>query len=253
MNSEQSPGADGWGLPSTEDTGTSVGQDVLAVQFAELARSFQMQSDPAATLRDIVSSAIRLIPGVDEGSISVVLARKTLMSQAPSGELPRIVDALQEETGQGPCLDAVYEQETVRVSDMSTEQRWPKFSARAAEAGAAGMLSLQLYVEGDNLGAVNLYARRSGALNDESEHVGRLFAAHAGVAYAAAKKEADLDQALQTRELIGQANGILMERHRITAQQAFTLLVAASQRRQIKLRDLAEDLVLSGTLDEGQQ
>lgn len=211
-----------------------------------------MQSDPEATLRDVVRAAVQLIPGVDEGSISVVIARRTVMSQVPSAELPLVVDALQEETGQGPCLDAVYEQQTVRVSDMHTEQRWPLFAARAAAAGAGGMLSLQLYVEGENLGAMNLYSRRAGVLNDESEHVGRLFAAHAGVAYAAARKEADLDQALQTRELIGQAQGILIERHKMTGQQAFALLVAASQRRNVKVRDLAEELVRSGAL-EGQQ
>lgn len=248
---EVQPTTGGKGQPSVQDTGTSVGQDVLAVQFADLARSLQQQTDPEATLRDVVRAAVRLIPGVDEGSISVVLARRNVMSQAPSAELPRVVDALQESTGQGPCLDAVFEQQTVRVSTMRTEQRWPLFAARAAAAGAEGMLSLQLYVEGDNLGALNLYSRRAGALDDESEHVGRLFAAHAAVAYASARIEADLDQALLTREMIGQAQGILIERHKITGEQAFELLVAASQSRNVKLRELAEDLVHSGVLDEG--
>jgi transcriptional regulator with GAF, ATPase, and Fis domain len=240
------------GRPSTQDTGTSTGQDGLAAQFADLARSLQRQSDPEATLRDVVRAAVMLIPGVDEGSISVVMGRRHVMSQAPSAELPRLVDALQEQTGQGPCLDAVYEQETVRVSDMSTEQRWPQFAARAAAAGAGGMLSLQLFVEGDNLGALNLYSRRAGTVNDESEHVGRLFAAHAAVAFAAARREADLDRALATSRLIGQAQGIVMERHKITGEDAFALLVAASQRRNVKVRDLAEVLVRSGVLDEGQ-
>lgn len=244
-------GADGRGQPSAQDTGTSVGADALAVQFAELARSLQKQSDPESTLRDIVRAAVELIPGVDEGSISVVMGRRNVMSQVPSAELPRVVDALQEETGQGPCLDAAFEEETVRVSDMRTEQRWPQFAARAAAAGAGGMLSLQLYVEGDNLGALNLYSRRAGVLDDESEHVARLFAAHAGVAYAAARREADLENALKTREVIGQAQGILIERHRLTAEQAFSLLVAASQRRNVKLREIAEDLVHSGGLDAG--
>lgn len=209
-----------------------------------------MQSDPEATLQGVVRAAVALIPGVDEGSISVVMARRSVTSQAASAELPRVVDALQEETGQGPCLDAVYEQHTVRVRDMRTEQRWPLFAARAAAAGAGGMLSLQLYVEGDNLGALNLYSRRAGVFDDESEHVGRLFAAHAAVAYAAARKEADLDRALETSRLIGQAQGILIERHKLTGEQAFALLVAVSQRRNVKLRELAEELVRSGSLDE---
>ena len=247
------PAADGQGQPSGQDTGASAGRDVLAVQFADLARSLHRQVDPEATLLDVVRAAVQLIPGVDEGSISKVTARRHVVSVAPSSELPRVVDALQEETGQGPCLDAVYEQETVRVSDMHAEQRWPLFAARAAAAGAGGMLSLQLYVEDDNLGALNLYARRAGVLDDESEHVGRLFAAHAAVAYAAASTKAGLAQALVTREMIGQAQGILMERLRLTSEHAFALLVAASRNRNVKLRDLAEQLVRSGTLDEDQE
>lgn len=247
MRQEQSISGDRGG-PSSQDTGTSVGQDALAVQFAELARSLQRQADPEATLRDVVRAAVELIPGVEDGSISVVLGRRHVLSEAPSSELPRVVDALQEETGQGPCLDAVYEQHTVRVSDMHTERRWPLFAARAAAAGAGAMLSFQLYVEGDNLGALNLYARRAGALDDASEHVGRLFAAHAAVAYAAARTQAELDRALITRELIGQAQGILIERHKVTGEQAFLLLVAASQRSNVKLHELASQLVHSGVL-----
>jgi len=103
-----------------------------------------------------------------------------------------VVDALQEETGQGPCLDEAYEQETVRVSDMAAEQRWPLFVGRAADAGAGGMLSFQLYVEGDDLGALNLYSHRAGVFDDEAGHVEPLFAAHAAVAYAGARTRADL-------------------------------------------------------------
>lgn len=107
------------GQPSSQDTGTSVGQDALAVQFSDLARSLQQQADPEATLQDVVRAAVELIPGLDAGSISVVLGRRKVVSEAASGDLPRVVDALQEETGQGPCLDEAYEQETVRVSDMA--------------------------------------------------------------------------------------------------------------------------------------
>lgn len=193
---------------SSQDTGTSLGHDVLAVQFSELARSLQHQADPEATLREVVRAAVELIPGVDEGSISVVLGRRSVMSEAASAELPQVVDAIQEQTGQGPCLDAVYEHQTVRVADMATEQRWPLFASRAFQAGAGGMLSFQLYVQGDDLGVLNLYSRRAGAFTDESEHVGSMFAAHAAVAYAAARTKAGLGRAVATHQLAGQAQGI---------------------------------------------
>lgn len=162
--------------------------------------------------------------------------------------MPEQVDALQSETGQGPCLDAVFEQQTVRVPDMRTEQRWPEFARLAADLGAASMLSFQLYVEGDNLGALNLYARTPDAFTDESEQVGLLVASHAAVAFADARKLDHAKAAIDTRDLIGQAKGILMERHKITAQQAFRILSRASQANQRKLYDLAEELTQTGVL-----
>ncbi len=245
---DQGPEPAGRGRPSTHDTGTLAGQDELAVQLSELARTLQQQTDPHDALVGIVRAAVQLIPGCDEGSISVVLNRRHVTSEAASGELPRVVDALQNETGQGPCLDAVYHQETVRVSDMAGEQRWPLFARRALAAGAAGMLSFQLYVEGDNLGALNLYSQRPGAFDDESEHVGLLFAAHAAVAYAAVCTQAGLARSVETRQLIGQAQGILIERYKITPDEAFALLIRASQDSNRKLREIAERLVHSGVL-----
>ena len=245
---EQGKGPPGRGEPSAQDTGSAAGDDELAVQFSDLARSLQQSDDPHRTLEGIVGAAVQLIPGADEASISAVLERKRVSSQAPSGELARAVDALQDELGQGPCLDAVYEQETVRVPDMATETRWPQFTSRALQAGAAGMLSFQLYVQGDNLGALNLYSRTAGTFDDESEHIGLLFASHAAIAYAAVQKQAGLTRAVASRQLIGQAQGILMERHRITADAAFGLLVQVSQSRNTKLRDVAEALVNTGAL-----
>ena len=158
------------------------------------------------------------------------------------------VDALQGETQQGPCLDAAYDHLTVRVADMATETRWPEFARRASEAGAASMLSIQLYVEGDNLGALNLYSRTPGAFDDESEQVGLLFASHAAVAYAGVRKEAQLAKAVVSRDLIGQAKGILMERYNISGERAFLVLTRISQDTQRKLHDIAAELVRERTV-----
>ena len=193
-------------------------------------------------------AAVRLIPGVDEASISVVRNRQAVSSRLPTGDLPVRVDAMQEETGQGPCLDAMYDQLTVRVPDMAHEQRWPQFAARAARAGAASMLSIQLWVEGDNLGALNLYSRRVDAFDDESEQVGLLFASHAAVAFAGAHEMTNMRVALATRDLIGQAKGILMERYKVTGDQAFRMLVKVSNDHNLALRSVAENLTSTGVL-----
>ncbi len=202
------------------------------------------------TLEGIVEAAVDLIPGVDEGSISLVLGRRKVFSEAASGRLPRAVDALQEETGQGPCLDAAYENETVRVPDMAQEQRWPLFAERAAAAGAKGMLSFQLFVSGQDLGALNLYSYQADAFDDVSEHVGLLFVSHASIAYASISRQTQLAEAVESRLVIGQAQGMLMERYQLDPAQAFAVLVRASRSSNVRLREVAGQLVDTGLLPE---
>jgi len=224
------------------------GQDELAELLSAFARSAEQADDPQSTLDAITRAAVELVPGCDEASISVVLGHQKVTSQAATGKLPQAVDALQEDLQQGPCIDAAYENATVRVADMASETRWPLFTRGALDAGAAGMLSFQLYVKGDDLGALNMFSRRAGAFTDESEHVGLMFASHAAIAYAAARKEERMVRGLLTQQVIGQAQGILMERHKITEDRAFAVLVRASQHTNIKLWDLAARLASSGEL-----
>ena len=240
-------GRGGRGQYSTSDTGTAV-VDVIAETLAALARELEEHDDPDSMLAAVVAAAVAIIPGTDEGSISVVLGRRRIISVAPTSDFPRQVDALQEEVQQGPCLDAAYEHQTVRISDMTTEQRWPLFAARAAKLGAGSMLALQLYVEGDDLGALNLFARAPGAFTDDSEQIGLLVAAHAAIAYIGARKQTNAARALIYRDLIGQAKGMLMERYQITSDRAFLLLSRISQNSNRKLHEVAAELVETGTI-----
>ena len=222
--------------------------DGLAHLLAGFAREVQRQPDRAAVLQAVVVGALRTVPGAQEGSITLVLGRRKVLSQAASSALPQQVDAVQEEVGQGPCLETAFEQHTVLVPDLADDQRWPRFSARAAELGVRSMLSFQLYVEGDNLGALNLFSRDVDGFDEQSVVVGELFAAHAAVAYSAAQRESALERALVSRELVGQAQGILMERERLTADQAFAALQRSSQRRNLKLAEVARRFVETGDL-----
>jgi transcriptional regulator with GAF, ATPase, and Fis domain len=224
------------------------GQDELATVLSDFARSVQQEKDAQSTLVEVVRAAIELVPGCDEASISVVLGRRRMKSEAASGDLARDVDALQERFQEGPCLDAAYEKATVRLSDMATETRWPRFTRAALESGVAAMLSFQLFVAGDNLGALNLFSRKAHAFTDESEHVGLMLAAHAAVAYSAALQKDRMARGMLTQQAISQAQGILMERYKITSHQAFTVLVRSSQHTNVKLRDLATRLTQTGEL-----
>jgi hypothetical protein len=131
---------------------------------------------------------------------------------------------------------------------MGQEERWPDFAQAAYDAGARSMLSFQLFVKGDNLGALNLYGDDVNVFDAESEQVGLLVAAHAAVAFSDAQEIGQLTHALDTRDLIGQAKGILMERFKISSQQAFQILVRASSESNIKLRDVADHLARSGEI-----
>ena len=182
-----------WDIPT-------LSPELLAVSLADLARSLESEHSTELILERIVQSAIDLIPGVQDASISLVVNRKIVNAQASSSEMARQIDIVQTETGEGPCLDAIYEQTTVRVPDMEAEQRWPHFAQRAFELGAGSMLSFQLYVAGNTLGALNLFSSHPAAFSDESEHVGLLFAAHAAVAYAGLRIQQQLSNALAARD-----------------------------------------------------
>jgi transcriptional regulator with GAF, ATPase, and Fis domain len=234
--------------PASGDTGEIVEQDALAIQMGELARSLQQEATLRDTLTGIVAAAVDSVPGAQYAGISEVRGRREIDTSVWTDQLVRATDAVQYETGQGPCLNAIRTQRTVRVPDMANEDRWPEFTTRAVQLGVGSMLSFQLYVVGDNLGALNLYNRNADAFDDESEHVGLLFASHAAVAMAGAQRNEHLTRAVETRDLIGQAKGILMERHKLTAEQAFMLLVRASQLTHTKLRDIAEQLTMVGEL-----
>jgi GAF domain-containing protein len=216
-----------------------------ARDLSDLARRLDAEPDLAALLPQIVLAARDDIPGTGAAGITVHQSGH-FESIAATEPLVRAVDQLQYDSNEGPCLSALREEATIRVDDMTQEARWPAFSRRAAEYGVGSMLSFQLYVHRGELGALNLYAPEPKAFDQESENIGLLFAAHAAIALAGAQSEANLRAAISTRDLIGQAKGILMERFKISGAQAFQLLVHRSQESHHKLRDVAEQLTETG-------
>jgi GAF domain-containing protein len=217
--------------------------------MSRVARELQEEhGDVDATLQAIAIRAVEVVPNAEECGISYVIGRSKVEPRASTSDLPREVDSLHESLGQGPCLDAVWEQETVRVDDVGADDRWPEFARAAADQGVGSMLAFQLFVEGDRLGALNLYARTPGAFDDECQEIGQMFAAHAAVALAGAEHEEHLRAGMSNRDVIGQAKGILMERHRLTADQAFGVLTRVSQELNRKLVDIARELTDTGAV-----
>jgi GAF domain-containing protein len=221
----------------------------LGEVMGQVARSLQEEhGDVESTLQTLTATAVGIVPGAEECTVTYVTGRRRVEPRAATSDLPREVDEMQDRIQEGPCLHAVWDEQTVRVEDMRTETRWPRFAAEAVELGVLSSLSVQLFVEGDNLGALNLYARRPHAFSEESEDVGLVLAAHAAVAVAAAQNEEHLRRAVSSRDLIGQAKGILMERYKLTGDQAFQVLARASQQTNRRLVDVADELTQTGSV-----
>jgi GAF domain-containing protein len=219
----------------------------LARDLSRMAREMHSEPDRAALLRRVVDTTLSEIDGAEWAGISTI-DKQHVRTEAASDELVQRIDDLQYRLEEGPCLTSLRDAETVRSEDLAAEDRWPRFAAAAAEQGVRSMLSVQLFVEGETLGALNLYAGEPRRFDDHDESVAMLLAAHAAVAIRGQQIAAGLRTALVARDLIGQAKGILMERYKITDSQAFSMLVVVSQRANRKLRDVAQELATTGEL-----
>lgn len=226
--------------------------ELLAAEFVDIARRFEAAGSPEQTQARVTRVALDSVPGCAHASISLVRQHAPVTTVAPTDDVPRQVDAIQYATGQGPCLEAIRDEEIVLLDDLATDARWPVFAARAvAETGVRSMLAARLFVQDDTIGALNLFARAPGAFDDHDAAVVAILAGHAALAVTAAraKEHADqLDRALQSNRDIGVAMGVLMTRRGMTREQAFAVLREASQRLNVKLRDVASEVADTGSL-----
>jgi GAF domain-containing protein len=228
-----------------EVQGRSAAEAVRVV--AELASELGDTPSLEELLQRALELAVEIVPGCEQAGISL-LQNRVVETPASFGELAATCDKLQERLGEGPCVTALLESEVICIDDIDGDARWPKFAAAAAQQGVRSMLACRLATQRDKLGALNMYSTEPGAFTVESEQMAAGYAAHVSLALSALDRESNLRRALASREVIGQAMGILMERHRITASQAFDVMVHASQRSNVKLRVIAEELVRTGSL-----
>jgi transcriptional regulator with GAF, ATPase, and Fis domain len=231
---------------------TESGQRGLAEVFADIARQFEAEASPETTQNRVTQVALTMVDGCDHAGISVVRRRGGVQTVAATDDTAVVVDAIQYETGEGPCLTAIYEHATFLIDDLAEDRRWPAFSRRAVtETGVRSMLSFRLFLQGDTLGALNLYSRRPAAFDERDSAVGTVLAAHAAIAMSAAREHEraqNLEDALQSSREIGMAMGVLMALGRLTQEDAFAQLRSASQHLNRKLREVAADVVETGEL-----
>ncbi|MFC8922432.1 GAF and ANTAR domain-containing protein [Cellulosimicrobium sp. NPDC057127] len=210
---------------------------------ADAARALAEEPTLQQTLDRVVELAMTMVPGCEAAGISLV-SRGRIRSVSVSEPFVARGDALQYELGEGPCLDAIRLATVVESPDVAADVRWPRWAPTAVrELGVGSMLGVQLYTSADAHGALNLYARATGAFSEESVHLATTFAAVAAAAISAARTEEQLQSAVRTRTLIGQAQGMIMERYALSEARAFAVMSRVSQDSNVKLVDVAREIV----------
>ncbi len=209
-------------------------------------------SSVTETLSRVVELAVATIDGCDFAGL-FTKSRGVVTPVVVTDPGVLAVHAIEQNTGEGPCSDAIAHQQIVSVDDLDTDLRWPQFSPSAVGEGVRSVLSLPLTPANSHDGALILYARYRAAFGVVDRAKATILVSLASMAVSVAhshedeeRRLEDLHAALGTRETIGEALGILMERERITADQAFDVLRRASQHLNVKLRDVAQHLVDTG-------
>jgi len=216
----------------------------LAMRMAELARVTALRKVDDV-LADVTATAKELIPGVDVAGVLLIGKAGTFETLAPTSDLMFKLDELQMRYNEGPCVEAALDEIVVRTDDFMSETRWPRYSEEIRGLGIRSALSLKLYTSTRNAGALNIFAFQPSVFTSESEAIGTVLAAHAAAAILASRRGESLESALVTRDVIGQAKGIIMERFKIDAVAAFELLKKLSQTSNLRLADVAQQVVES--------
>jgi GAF domain-containing protein len=217
--------------------------------FAELGRIKFAEIDLEGVLRQVATLAKRTIAGVDEASVTLIRG-KNAHTAAFTGDLALAMDERQYEEGAGPCLDAAVIAATISVPDLVGEQRWQHYIPAALAAGVRSLLSVGLPVHENVTGALNLYATKPEAFDDEAIVLAQTFSGYAAVALANAHLydatttlAQHMQAAMENRAVIEQAKGIIMAERRCSPDEAFRILSKMSQETNRKLRELASELV----------
>jgi hypothetical protein len=229
--------------------------DQLVVSLRRSAQALAARRsirDMEETLRAIVASAVDTVPGIDAGSISQTMDGRVETRYHTSEAIGKL-DNAQSELHEGPCISAIEDPPdsgVVIANDFASDEdaaRWPRFAPRAVGAGYRALISTQLSTKGGPRAALNLYSTTPNAFDDRTRTTAALFGVQAAVLLYGSDTASHLQHAIDSRDLIGRAKGILIERFRIDDDAAFQMLVTSSQDTNMKLTAVAEWLVKEAT------
>ena len=216
----------------------------LASTLAGGAPAIDVPPTLEGALDAIAHAARDAVPGFDHVGISVLHTSGVVTTMAATGQLVQEMDTLQYHLAEGPCLSAIREKSLVLADDLAQQQqRWPRYVPRASRAGVRTQMGVPLVSGTETLGGLNFYSTSTSTLDAEASRSAELFAAHAALALAEARRAAEANEAVPTRQLVGQATGILMERFELTEERALYYLVRVAAAGHLELRDVARVVV----------
>jgi hypothetical protein len=216
---------------------------MLRHMMAELTEQFAHPLAIETTITHVTTAAVELIPDVAHADVLQIFGEDQFESIGATSQTATEVSDAQKRTGQGPCLEAASHDCIIRCADLHQESRWPAFCEAATASGIAGLMSFQLYTHDTRKAALNLYGGTPFGFGPDDEAIGAMLATQAANAFIAYDKELQFRSALVSRDIIGQAKGMLMQRFDIDAVLAFEVLTVLSQKNNTPIAEVATDMV----------
>jgi GAF domain-containing protein len=216
------------------------------LRIAELVQQLYSRPDMDSdtVLAEMAEHSVIEIPGAQYAGITVTRNAKHIDTPAATHKWPIVLDEIQQLHREGPCLSAAWEEKTIHIADLETDHRFPLYRRDALEkTPIRSVMSFQMFIAGETMGALNVFAEQPHAFGQISRDVGLIFAAHSSVAWNAARRDEQFKRALASRDTIGQAKGMIMERYGVDAVQAFEVLRKLSQDSNVPLVRVATELV----------
>jgi GAF domain-containing protein len=222
------------------------GAEGTHLRIAELVQELHSRpdTDSDTVLAELVEHAAIEIPGAQYAGVTVTRNARHIDTPAATHNWPILLDEIQQRHREGPCLTAAWEEKTVHVADLTTDSRFPLYRRDALEqTPICSIMAFQLFIADETMGALNVYAEQPHVFDQASKDIGRIFAAHSSVAWNSARRDEQFKRALASRDTIGQAKGMIMERYGVDAVQAFEVLRKLSQDSNVPLVQVASELV----------
>ncbi len=230
------------------------GVEATHLRIAEVVRALYARSDTDSdtVVAELAEHAAVEVPGAQYAGITLTRDAKDIETPAATHLYPVLLDKIQQRHRQGPCLTAAWDEKTIHVADLETDDRFPLYRQDAlAETPIRAIMAFQLFIAGQTMGALNVYSDEPNAFGPETRTIGLIFAAHSSVAWNSARRDEQFKRALASRDVIGQAKGMIMERYGVDAVQAFDLLRKLSQDSNVPLFRIATDLVTAAEEKSG--